>query len=369
MNRFRMILSATVVFAFLVLAGSVSFAQTSNGAIAGVISDKTGAVVPKATVSATSVGMGEKREATTDSIGSYRIEALIPGKYVVAVTAPGFAELKVSNIDVKASLTTTVNGTLEISKVGVTVTVEATQEQELNTQSAELSANIPSQEIANIPIFGLNPITLVLTQPGVQSVASRDDFTNGFSFSVNGTRPRANNFLIDGQDNNDNAINGQAFQATNLEAISEVTILTNSYGAEFGRGGGSVTNVISKGGTNRWHGSLYDIHRNSALAAIPAEVKLTGVTSNPVDIENTFGYAIGGPIKRDKLFFFQSTQWDRERQTANGSTLRLPTPAGVTTLQSLGANANVAFLLASIGGLRGDPTRVPRLIPLGNGRP
>src|SRR5205807_153257 len=93
------------------------------------------------------------------------------------------------------------------------------------------------------------------------------------------------------------------------------------------------------------------------------------VTSNPVDIENTFGYAIGGPIKRDKLFFFQSTQWDRERQTANGSTLRLPTPAGVTTLQSLGANANVAFLLASIGGLRGDPTRVPRLIPLGNGRP
>src|SRR2546422_10343067 len=164
--------------------------------------------------------------------------------------------------------------------------VEASGEQ-LQAQPGELSADISKLEINNLPFASLNPISLVLTQPGVQSVASRDDFTNGFSFSVNGTRPRANNFLIDGQDNNDNAINGQAFQATNLEAISEVTILTNSYGAEFGRGGGSVTNVISKGGTNRWHGSLYDIHRNSALAAIPAEVKLTGVTSNPVDIENT----------------------------------------------------------------------------------
>src|SRR3989441_7126506 len=298
MNRFRMILSATVVFAFLVLAGSVSFAQTSNGAIAGVISDKTGAVVPKATVSATSVGMGEKREATTDSIGSYRIEALIPGKYVVVVTAPGFAELKVSNIDVKVSLRATVNGTLEISKVGVTFTVEATQEQELHTQSAELSANITSQEIANIPIFGLNPITLVLTQPGVQSVSSRDDFTNGVSFSVNGTRPRANNFLIDGQDNNDNAINGQAFQQINPEAIGEVVVLTNSYSAQFGRGGGSVTNVISKGGTNEVHGATWDIHRNSSLAAIPAEDKLQGSTKNPVDIGNTFGFSFGRPNKK-----------------------------------------------------------------------
>ena len=369
MNRFRMILSAAVVVAFLVLSSSVSFAQTSNGTIAGTMTDKTGGAVPKATVAASSQEVGEKRSTVTDSVGTYRIESLLPGKYLVIVTAPGFAVLKISNVEVKASFTTTVNGVLEVGSVAATVTVESSTEQELQTQSGELSHNISTAEINNLPVISLNPIALALTEPGVQSVASRDDFTNGFSFSVNGTRPRANNFLIDGQDNNDNAINGQAFQATNLEAISEVTILTNSYGAEFGRGGGSVTNVISKGGTNRWHGSLYDIHRNSALAAIPAEDKLTGVTSNPVDIENTFGYAIGGPIKRDKLFFFQSTQWDRERQTANGSTLRLPTPAGVTTLQSLGANANVAFLLASIGGLRGDPTRVPRLIPLGNGRP
>ena len=373
MNRFRMILSAAVVVAFLVLAASVSFAQTSNGAIAGVISDKTGAVVPKATVSATSVGMGEKREATTDSIGSYRIEALIPGKYVVVVTAPGFAELKVSNIDVKASLTTTVNGTLEISKVGVTVTVEATQEQELHTQSAELSANITSQEIANIPIFGLNPITLVLTQPGVQSVASRDDFTNGVSFSVNGTRPRANNFLIDGQDNNDNSINGQAFQPINLEAVGEVTVLTNSYSAEFGRGGGSVTNVIYKGGNNEFHGSAWEIHRNSAVAAVPAEAALGGLTSNPVDIENQFGFSFGGPIRKNKLFFFGSSQWDRDRSAAGASTLpiRIPTANGVTTLQSLSptqANlANVNFLIASLGGLRGQTNL--QNIALGSGRP
>src|SRR2546427_188292 len=280
MNRFRMILSAAVVVAFLVLAASVSFAQTSNGAIAGVISDKTGAVVPKATVSATSVGMGEKREATTDSIGSYRIEALIPGKYVVVVTAPGFAELKVSNIDVKASLTTTVNGTLEISKVGVTVTVEATQEQELHTQSAELSATITSQEMAS---------------------------------------------------------------------------------------------GIGSGGTSEFTVAAEEVHRNSAVGALPAEAALGGLTSNPVDIETQFGFSFGGPIRKNKPFFFGSSQWDRDRSAAGAATLpiRIPTANGVTTLQSLSptqANlANVNFLIASLGGLRGQTNL--QNIALGSGRP
>ncbi|MFY9585363.1 MAG: TonB-dependent receptor, partial [Candidatus Acidiferrales bacterium] len=248
------------------------------------------------------------------------------------------------------------------------ITVEAGTGQELQTQSGDITHSISKVEIQNLPIFGLNPIALALTEPGVQGVSARDDFTNGQGFSVNGTRPRANNFLIDGQDNNDNAINGQAYQLTNLEAVAEVTVLTNSYSAEFGRGGGSVTNLTSKGGTNDWHGAAYDIHRNSAVAAIPAELKLNGTTSNPVDIENTFGFAIGGPIKKNKLFIFGATQWDRERQTADGSTLRLPTAAGVATLQSLGPNANVTFLLASLGGLRGVNGPL-RTIALGSGRP
>jgi len=371
MNRFSIVRILVVGFAMLFLAAGVSYAQTSNGAIAGAMTDKTGAGVPGATVTVSSEELGAKRSTTTDAVGTYRIEALIPGKYLVVVTAQGFAELKIANVEVRGSYPTTVNGVLEVASVAATITVEAGTSQELQTQSGEISLNIGRMEITNLPIFNLNPISLVLGQPGVQGVASRDDFTNGTSFSVNGTRPRANNFLIEGQDNNDNSINGQAFQPINPEAIGEVTVFLNSYSAEFGRGGGSVTNVIYRGGSNDFHGSAWEYHRNSALAAIPAEDKFVGVTRNPVDIENIFGFSFGGPIKKNKLFVFGSSQWDRERSTNNGSTLRLPTAAGVTTLLAAfpaGTNANVDFLIASLGGLRGDPANVPRTVDLGFGR-
>ena len=122
---------------------------------------------------------------------------------------------------------------------------------------------------------------------------------------MNGTRPRANNFLIDGQDDNDYGITGQAYQPVNVGAIQEMAILTNAYSAEYGRGGGSVTNYIYKSGTNNFHGDLWEINRNSALAAIPAQDAVANtVTKNPYDNQNTFGFDVGGPVKKDKLFVF-----------------------------------------------------------------
>ena len=143
-----------------------------------------------------------------------------------------------------------VNAVLEVSGRRETIVVSAGAAQELQVQSGGLSGNITRNEVAEIPINGLNPIALALTLPGVIQPASRDDFTNGVGFSVNGTRPRGNNFLIDGQSNNDLSISGQAFQPQNLEAIAEVKVLTNAYSAQFGKGGGSVTNVITRNGTN-----------------------------------------------------------------------------------------------------------------------
>src|SRR5258707_801927 len=268
------------------------------------------------------------------------------------------------------------------------VTVEATVGQELQTQSGEISKSFGETEIINLPYANLNPISLVLTGAGVTAgnqvaggITDNSSFnfrTNGLQFSVNGTSPRANNFLIDGQDNNDNSLAGQAFQPDNSAAYGEVTILTNSYAAEFGRGGGSVTNIISRGGTNSYHGSAWDLNRNTYYAAIPADQGFSGVCSNPgpkcssvgnpVDNENVFGYAFGGRIIKNKLFFFQTTQWDRERQTANGSVLTVPTANGIATLQSLGPNANVAFLVAALAGLRGSSTNLAPSIDLGNGR-
>lgn len=359
-HALRAIFFLLSVFAILALSPTEFVnAQTSNGTIAGKVTDKTGAVVPGATVTAKDMERGGTREVTTDSVGGYRIESLLPGKYDVLVKAPSFAEFKVAGVEVKGSLTTTVDATLEVSARAETIVVEAAAGQELQTQSGDLTANITKAEIEQLPIAGNNPISLALTQAGVSGPPANSDFTNGVGFSVNGTRPRANNFLINGQDNNDNSINGQAFQPTNLEAVGEVSLLTNSYSAQFGRGGGSVTNVVSKGGTNDWHGSAFLWNRNSYLAAIPKEDKLVGVTENPVDNENIFGFTVGGPAVRNKLFFFASTQWDRERQTENGSTLTLPTANGIATLKavqptlSAGGQANVQYLLDSLGSLVG----------------
>jgi outer membrane receptor protein involved in Fe transport len=385
-NMYRTLVVFVAMVAFVALSVVPGFAQTSNGTIAGTITDKSGAAVGNAKVSATSQDLGKTLgTAVTDSTGGYRIDALLPGKYTVSVKAAGFSELKVSDVDVRGSFTSTVSGILEVGAMTSTVTVEASIGQELQTQSGEISKSFGEEEIVNLPYANLNPISLVLTGAGVtagnQSAGGNIDNskfgfrTNGLQFSVNGTSPRANNFLVDGQDNNDNAISGQAFQPDNPAAYGEVTILTNSYSAEYGRGGGSVTNIISKGGSNSFHGSAWELNRNTYYSAIPADQGAVGVTKNPVDNENTFGYAFGGPILKNKLFFFQTTQWDRERQTADGSTLHIPTANGIATLQALGPNANVDYLVAALAGLRGVCRTPPCATialgkdPSGNARP
>ncbi len=359
-----------LLLALIFLAAASASAQTSKGSIVGTITDPQGAVVAGATVTAenSQVG-GERRVTTTDSSGAFRFEALSLGIYKVTVKAAGFTELVITGVAVRAATSATVNGTLEVSAVSSTVTVEATTGQELQTESGELSNTITKKEIGELPILNLNPISLVLTEPGVTAPSSREDFTNGVGFSVNGTRPRGNNFLLDGQSNNDLSITGQAFQPTNLEAVGEVTILTNSYSAEFGKGGGSVTNVIYKGGTNNFHGSAWDLIQNSALQAIDASLKAPNgdTTKNPVTVDNTFGFSFGGPAIKDKLFGFGSAQWDRFRSTATDLNLRVPTDAGVAVLQSLGPNARIDSLLQAIGRLRGQNTI--NTIALGNGRP
>lgn len=359
-----------LLLALVFLAAASASAQTSKGSIVGTVTDSQGAVVGGAVVTATNLQLGGgQRTATTDSSGDFRFDALNLGTYKVTVKASGFADLVVTDVVVRAATAATVNATLEVSGVSSTVTVEATTGQELQTESGELSNTITKKEISELPIFNLNPISLVLTEPGVTAPSAREDFTNGVGFSVNGTRPRGNNFLLDGQSNNDLSITGQAFQPTNLEAVGEVTILTNSYSAEFGQGGGSVTNVIYKGGTNKYHGSAWDLIQNSALQAIDSSLKAPNgdTTKNPVTVDNTYGFSFGGPAIKDKLFGFGSAQWDRFRSTATDLTLRLPTDAGVATLQSLGANPRIDSLLQAIGALRGQSTITT--IALGNGRP
>ncbi|HMK21969.1 MAG TPA: Plug domain-containing protein [Terriglobales bacterium] len=177
--------------------------------------------------------------------------------------------------------------------------------------------------------------------------------TNGQSFSVNGLRPRANNFLLDGFDNNDNGIAGQAFQPNNIEAVQEVSVLTNSYAAEFGRGGGSVSNLTFKSGSNNFHGAAWEQYSGSDLNAVSAEEAMSGLTRPGQFVNNVFGFRFGGPIKKSKLFFFGTAQWNRYFGAQSyASVLTLPTAAGVSTLQSIGPNSNVDLFVAALGDLR-----------------
>jgi hypothetical protein len=352
------VFSRLVVLLSVFLAVScVLKAQTSNGTLAGTVTDQTGAVVPNVDVKAVSPAFGQVHEATTDSVGAYRLEGLQPGTYSVTFTAPGLAALRVGNVVISGSVTTTVDGQLQLGSVQSTVTVEAGAGQVIDTQSGQLGESLGTRDIESLPYSSFNAAELSLTLPGVQDVPGAvgdgdvgADFTNGFATSVNGSRPRANSYLIDGQDDNDYGIAGQAYQPTNLGMIQDITILTNSYGAQFGRAGGSVTNYITKSGTNTLHGQAWEVNQDSAFAANDAENGFVGL-GKPLYIENTFGFDIGGPVIKDKLFFFGTAQWDRTRQRGDGATLAIPDANGIATLQSLLPNPNVQLFLNSLGGL------------------
>jgi hypothetical protein len=365
-------LARAAVLLLGVLVSGVAWGQTSNGTLVGSVVDPAGAVVTKATVTAVSKEYGLPHESHTDSVGTYRLESLQPGIYDVTISAPAFETLTVTGVVINGSLTTTINGKLKLAAAQQTIEVQATAGQVIDTQSGQLGENISRQEIADLPYLSLNPAELAMTLPGVEDspvgkgAIAPDSETNGVSFSVDGTRPRANNFLIDGQDDNDYGLTGQAYQPINYGAIQEVAILTNAYNAEYGRGGGSVTNYIYKNGTNSFHGDVWEINRNSALAAIPAQDTVANtVTKNPYDNENAFGFDVGGPVIKDKLFVFGTAQWDRERQEATGTLFDLPTAAGIGTLKSLEPNPNISLFLSAIGSLESPGLSGVTDIPLG----
>jgi Carboxypeptidase regulatory-like domain len=184
-----------LVFAVCTCVASVSLAQTSKGSISGTVTDHSGAVVAGAQVRAMNDSLGgEQRIVTTDGEGKYLILTLDPGVYTLEISGTGFSSLKIDRVEVKGSVISTVNAVLEIGKITDTVSVEASAGQELQTTSGELSNTISRKEVGELPILGLNAISLVLTEPGVIQPSSREDFTNGVGFSVNGTRPRGTTF-------------------------------------------------------------------------------------------------------------------------------------------------------------------------------
>jgi hypothetical protein len=364
--------SAILAFTFLVLVGSLAFvgiptvgAQTSNGAVIGAVTDPSGSAVAGATVTATSHETGAARVTTTNSDGDYRIESVLPGTYDVSASAVGFDTSVEKNLVVPGTSIITANVQLKVGKASEVVQVSA-DNSALNTDNASLEGTITSLEINNLPVGTLSPYELALTLPGVMP-ATQGGFSNGVNFEVGGGRSRANNFLIEGQDNNDAGITGQGLQPENLEAVEETKVLENNYTAEFGHGAGSVSNILFKSGSNQFHGAVWERAENNSLDAIDKQDHFNGVTTPTKYRENLPGFDIGGPVIHGKVFAFGSYQWDYYRSSANLAVLAIPTTAGLATLNALPADPRLANLLAAWGKLVGtvNPLNVQPSVPLG----
>ncbi len=325
------------------------FGQTSKGTLAGVARDSTGAALSRAVIKVTNQGTQETRSVQTGSDGSYRIDAISPGRYTIVVSEPGFNTSQVKDVAVNASSVTSYDVALQVGATSTEVTVEANQG-EVNTDNGVLSGTITSEQLDKLPIFTLNPVELALTVPGVQPVqngnaSSSGAFSNGVNIQVNGARPRDNNFLLDGQEINDVSIAGQAFQPTIPDIFESVAVITNSASAEFGRGSGGIVNLVTKAGTNSYHGTIFERYTGSGLNSLQGFQRGSGAQVTRFD-QHTFGFTAGGPILKNKLFAFGAWQLQRYYGQETAGVNLLPDTAGYATLQTIqGAPATQVALL------------------------
>ena len=341
---------------FVVLAASrlppQAFAQTSKGILAGIVRDSTGAVLPNATVLLTNQDTHETRTVTTTSTGAYRAEAINPGNYQIRVTSPGFSTVEVNNISVLPSVVTTYDAVLPLGRTESSVTVEAASNA-INTENGQLSGTISRQEITEVPIFSLNPADLSSELPGVtrQYVTVQNLGGSGgnglVKLTVNGARPRANNFMIDSQDVNDVGLGGEAVQPILPDFFSSVTTLLNDSSAEFGRAGGAVINQVTQHGTNRFHGSVHEIYTGSGLDSIDGQsrrakpIPAGGHVPKARYDTHQYGFTLGGPILKDKLFAFGGATFQRFYGSIQPSSpVEFPDANGFNTLKNIAAAGN-----------------------------
>jgi outer membrane receptor protein involved in Fe transport len=317
-----------------------TWAQATLAGILGTVRDPSGAAVSGAEVRVRNMATNDTRETTTNTEGVFRVPNLPPGSYEVSVARSGFSRyiqgpitLRVGQ-DVDLSIKLEVAGLTEV----VTVTSDAGM---INTTNAEVGTNFDVKRIGDLPMApNRNILNLALQIPGVSQLSSGNSaFTSGgVSFSVNGMRTRSNNFQIDGQDSNNASVGGLVQEINNPDTVAEMRIVTNQFAAEYGRAAGSVVNIVTKSGTNEFHGSAYWFYNGNKLNARSNLDKRT-FTRAPWRVENQFAGTLGGPIKKDKTFFFGSVlRWTDHRFASGTAIGAAPTAEGQTILRNVAGN-------------------------------
>jgi hypothetical protein len=326
MNGFRKYGTAA---AFVLAAGAAS-GQVTSGNIAGVVTDPTGAVVPGATVRITSEATGVVVTAKTNNSGEYLVQNLLPNKYDISVEATGFSAMTRKGLLVTLNSTSTADLSLTTGSQSSVVEVNANTETVLDTTTQNLTTTLGNQELSTLPTttFGEGVLNASLLAPGV---ASTGGLGLGVGPSVGGQRPRNNNFMIEGIDNNNKSVTGPLVYVPN-DAVGDFTLVTTQFSPEFGHSSGGQFNTNIVTGTNAFHGRLYEYNQNRDLNA--ASGIAGGKVPAPRYDNNRYGGQLGGPIFRNKLFFFGNFERNTVGQSASYF-LCTPTSAGLATLQSL----------------------------------
>ena len=325
-----------VILGLGLVVGAVN-SQEVSGDLLGTILDKSGAAVPNATVTATNVGTAAKHETTANGQGEYRFNNLPVGTYNISATAPGFATTNVSSARVELNKTSTLHITLELSTTTTSIEVVGGATT-LDTTTAQLSSTFESKAAENLPLAGTSGVlNLSLLTSGV---VSSGGVGAGSGPAVGGQRPRNNNFTVEGVDNNDKSVTGPLVTVPN-DAVAEFSLLQNNFGAEYGHSSGGQFNTVVKGGTNTYHGMAYIYNENRNYDALDTQQISAGYTKPPRYDNNRFGGNVGGPVIKNKLFFFVNYERQPIGQSGVPGAACAPDAAGWEVIDATsGLNSN-----------------------------
>lgn len=312
-----------LIFAIFVTVSDLR-AQVSGATLSGTVTDPSGAFIPNATLSIQNVATGILRQVTTDASGIYNAPNLLPGTYEVTVTAPGFSTTIRGGITLTVGAQQLLNFSLKVGEASqkVEVTGEALP---VELASSEISGVVTQKAVQELPLNGRDWTTLATLQPGVNSLGSDQAKTGGtdrarrgygVQLTISGSRPTQNNYRIDGINVNDYANGGPGSvegATLGVDAVQEFSVLTSNYSAEYGRTSGGVINAVTRSGANDFHGSVYEYLRNDALDAANFFDNANSLPK-PHFERNQFGAGVGGPIKKDKTFFYADYEGLRENQ-------------------------------------------------------
>ncbi len=344
-----------------------AFSQSTSGRIVGRVADPTSAVLAGVKITLTNEATGASRDTQTNASGDYNFVEVTPGSYRVEFELSGFKKNVQTSVLVNVNQVVTLNSVLQIGATQevVEVTSEAPQ---VDTTSTQLGAVINNRSVNELPLNTRDTYQFLQLQPGVQAQLGNGNGSLFYgsqdtgSVSVNGGRTRANNFSVNGGDANDQFVNLPTIQPS-PDSVEEFRVITNTFDAEYGRNSGSVVNVITKSGTNNFHGDLFEYFRNTVLDA-------QGYfnSTRPQWNQNQFGGTIGGPVKKDNSFFFVSYEGRRIREGIPGEVLNVPTAAqrggdfsGVGGFAN-GGSISDAFVASVLNGRANGGTSCPNAI-------